>query len=333
MRHLATTTLLLAAAALLAVMPALAATRTVPAPYATIQSAINASVSGDAVSVGPGTFMENVIMKNGVTVQGAGIGVTVIDGKAITYAVYIPGGASSLTKLLDLTVKNGNANVGGGIKADNGNRAEIRRVEVRGNIATSKGGGIYVGQSSATKIAECVIVGNRAPYGGGIYLQTSQSQIEYNLICDNVATTAGGGIYAGFDQSAIIWNTIDGNSAPGGGAGAAFAQSNVRLHTTIFSNNSGGYGLWTNSWIDEKCNDFWANGLGGMFGQAPDPTDTFLDPMYCDRPAHDLHLDFASPCVLGSCEKQVGALGPACGVAPPTSAESRSWGEVKGIFK
>jgi len=333
MRHIATGTLLLNLTAIVAPCGALAVTRYVPTTYATIQSAINASASGDVVSVGPGTYMENVSIKNGVTLQGAGMGVTIINGKAITYAIYVPGGASSATKILDLTVTNGKASLGGGIKADNGNGCEIRRVDVRGNVATSKGGGIYVGLNSTTKIAECVIYGNKANYGGGLYLQTSGSQVEYNLICNNTALVGGGGIYTGFDHSAIIWNTIDGNSSPGGGAGAAFSQSPVDVHTTIFSNNSGGYGLWTNSPILEMCNDFWANGLGGMSGQSPHSTDQFLDPLFCDRPNHDLHLNFASPCVSGACEKQVGALGPACGAQPPAGTEAKSWGEVKGLFR
>lgn len=333
MRHLATASIFLAALALAATPgSAPAAVRSVPGSFATIQSAVNASAYGDVVVIDAGTYLENVYLANGVTLQGAGMGETIIDGRAASYTIYVVGGASALTRVLDLTVRNGRAQYGGGIKVENGAQCEIRRCEIVANTSTSKGGGVYVGQNGAPTIAECVIAGNTAKYGGGLYLQTSQSRIEYNVIRDNVATSMGGGIYAAYDRSGIIWNTIDGNSSAGYGAGAVLAQSPVRLHTTIFSNNLGGYGVWTNSAFESMCNDFWQNQSGAIYGQALASSDIVADPLFCDRPGKDFYLNYSSPCVLGPCDEQIGALGPNCGISPPTATEPTSWGSLKGRF-
>ncbi len=59
------------------------ATINVPGDYATIQAAIDAAVSGDVIVVAAGTYTEdNVLINKGLTVQGAGVGSSVIDASA-----------------------------------------------------------------------------------------------------------------------------------------------------------------------------------------------------------------------------------------------------------
>jgi len=67
------------AAILLVAGIASATTRTVPAPYLTIQSAVNASQPGDTVSIAPGTYDERVVVNiSNLTITGSGQGVTII---------------------------------------------------------------------------------------------------------------------------------------------------------------------------------------------------------------------------------------------------------------
>ncbi len=51
-----------------------------PADFSTIQAAISAAVSGDIIHVFPGTYNENINMKDGVSLVGSGPELTIIDG-------------------------------------------------------------------------------------------------------------------------------------------------------------------------------------------------------------------------------------------------------------
>ena len=57
-----------------------AATYNVPADFSTIQGAINASSNGDEIIVSPGTYYENIDMKDGITLRGSGADITTIHG-------------------------------------------------------------------------------------------------------------------------------------------------------------------------------------------------------------------------------------------------------------
>ena len=52
----------------------------VPGEYPTIQEGIDAASSGDIVMVAPGTYVDEIELKAGVIVRGAGEGQSIIDG-------------------------------------------------------------------------------------------------------------------------------------------------------------------------------------------------------------------------------------------------------------
>lgn len=70
-------------------------------PFATIQQAVDASVDGDAVIISAGTFTEQVTITTGITLQGAGIGLTIIESPAAA-ALNISGGTWKNLKAQDL---------------------------------------------------------------------------------------------------------------------------------------------------------------------------------------------------------------------------------------
>ena len=54
------------------------------APFCTIQAAINAAYTGDTIEVAAGTYAEALNVNAGVTINGAGEGLTIVDGSAVT---------------------------------------------------------------------------------------------------------------------------------------------------------------------------------------------------------------------------------------------------------
>lgn len=183
-REIFRTTLFLILTAFLFAETATALTRSVPSQYATIQTAIDASSSGDVVLVSPGTYVENIDFKGkNITVGSlflttgdeSYISQTIIDGNRANPTVYFHSGEDSTAKLVGLSITNG-----------------IR--------------GIYIGESSPT-IDSCRIYRNEAPWdspGGGV-LAGSRSLIKNCAIYDNYARH-GGGICLGHNFDGIVTN-------------------------------------------------------------------------------------------------------------------------------
>src|SRR5262245_29128258 len=133
----------LAGIAIVAVLHAGAATLVVdPAgstPYTTIQAAIDAAVPGqDDVLVLCGTYRENLLLKDRVSVRGAGAACTTIDGRRLGSVVRIPELQDTI-ELSGFTVRNGaptSGNLGSGIEMRSSGAPLITRNIVEGNFAS-----------------------------------------------------------------------------------------------------------------------------------------------------------------------------------------------------
>ncbi|UCG45484.1 MAG: right-handed parallel beta-helix repeat-containing protein, partial [Candidatus Bathyarchaeota archaeon] len=86
------------------ILPANAATLRVPLEYPTIQAAVNAAASGDIIEVDAGTYFENVIVNQTVTIQGFSATSTIVDGGGTNVVFYIQ---EDNVELRDLTIQNG----------------------------------------------------------------------------------------------------------------------------------------------------------------------------------------------------------------------------------
>jgi hypothetical protein len=169
----------------------------------TIQSAINASSSGDTIQVAAGTFFENLTIttNTNLTLKGTGAGSTIIDGSFKTTVITINLGSVSIS---GVTVQHGSLSTGNGYYHD--------------------GGGIYNG--GTLTITSSTITNNSSNInGGGIYnngtLTITNSTIANNFAYDvGGGGPAGGGIYNNGTLT-IINSTIASNSAPNGGSGGA----------------------------------------------------------------------------------------------------------------
>jgi parallel beta-helix repeat protein len=77
------------------------------ADFANIQAAIDTAEYGDTVSVAPGTYYENIVLKNGINLSGAGADVTIID--ANEYGDVVDARANDVT-ICGFTLRNSGEN-------------------------------------------------------------------------------------------------------------------------------------------------------------------------------------------------------------------------------
>jgi len=215
-----------------------AAILNVPSQFATIQSGINASVSGDTVLVAPGTYFENIHFR----------------GKSIvvTSTFY----QTSNLSLISSTIINGSTPVNSDsgscvriIANNTDSTAVLQGFTIAGGIGT-----FWQDEHGAGRYCE----------GGGIIMQYTRATVQFNIIKDNkairrpsgIASTGGGGIRMGDGRAKILNNIIFNNEAMYGG-GVVLNYSNSLLKNNVIFNNRvyqvvtgaptyGGGGVWTN---------------------------------------------------------------------------------------
>jgi len=248
----------------------------VPGDYPSIQSAIDAAVPGNTIHVAAGTYNENITLKNGVEVLGAGHLVTTIKGTG-SGSVVMASNVGSATKLEGFTITNGSAIYGGGMYNDSSSPT-VTDCIFSGNSATIYGGGMLNNSSSPT-VTDCTFSGNSTICGGGMYNDSSSPTVKNCIFSDNSATHACGGMY-NFSSSPTVTNcTFSGNSAPYSGGMVNGYNSSTTVTNCTFSGNSattygGGMLNYASSTTVTHC-IFSGNSAsygGGMMNQDNDST-------------------------------------------------------------
>jgi len=243
--------------------PAAALTRNVPAQFASIHAAVQASAAGDTVRVAAGTYHDCthptegagstpacVILKTGVTIIGAGPNATIIDAQGLGRGIF--GENVSACRVENLQVRGAYAQIygagillrnvpatvaltdlrvtacgDGGVVCIYSAHATLTRLEIDHNAA-KQGGGLSVEESSSPHVTDCTIHHNTAPSGAGIFMRTNCSPvIDGCTISYNVINAAygnGGGIAVQSATPTITDCTIIGNETLGYGGGVAFVQ-------------------------------------------------------------------------------------------------------------
>ena len=179
--------------------------------YAVVQSAINAAHSGDTITVGPGTYFENLSVKGKtLTIIGSGEDFTVLDGGFHGVVVNVIAGevAGAIVKpsltLIAVTVTHGSE---GGIVVLRG-AFNLQNSIVTSNRADGLGGGIAI-TSAAAKISKSIISHNAATdHGGGIWIESEATlSIDSSTVTRNAAAR-GGGLYVGYKTEVTATNTV-----------------------------------------------------------------------------------------------------------------------------
>jgi hypothetical protein len=223
-------------------------------------------------------------IKNTIVILGAGKDRTIIDGNNIdrVFDIYLLNGAF----INGVTIQNGNSADGGAIRVNEGaslvlteskllnNRSSrsfsgrggaiysggvvtLSEVEVRGNSATSYGGGVY-SLNGKLKILDSQFIENRAWVGGGLYSRNeidnsdptprddvlirncvfdqNEAKNEYASIPESVGPGNGGGLYVAsrgqIEASIFTQNLVDGT-----GGGLLINKGIVEIRDVIVENN------------------------------------------------------------------------------------------------
>jgi len=241
--------------------------KNVPADYPNIQAAVNATTIGDTVKIAAGMYNENVTLKSGICLEGAGIDQTVISKSG---ASGISGDGVSYVIVKNLTVKNSGCepgSCGGG----------------------GDGGGIRLLGSSNITLQSCRLTGNAAANGGGIFASGSTITVDHCLIDDNIAHNVGAGILVQSNSTASLTNVTVANNVwsntfgNGGIGGIGFYSSNLQMTKSILWANSNKNFSGNGSGISSSDIGGWSGGTGDING----------NPMFIS--ATDYHLQSGSP--------------------------------------
>jgi len=348
------------AALLLADGPAAAATYVVnpdgTGDFPTIQAAVDATVDGDVVELGNGTFSGPGNRR--VSTLGRRITIRSSSGSAETCT--LEGGGEDWvielrngSALHDVTVLD--AKRGVWIVDEEGVLSGARIHGCLTGLVIGKGWRSTEIPTSAT-VADCVISGNGRwdVRGGGVYVK-DDAVFERCVISGNLALVGGGvfiegGHWENFATVSFASCTITGNLAEGGG-GIQNGQMQRRfpaplnLDRTILSGNFGA-DLAVHKLIDVvsiTCSVIDVTQVIGALGAIEYGAGTlFGDPRFCDpipwedvpTTGGDLTLNAASPAASSPLCGLIGALGVGCG---GTSVEGEmvtaSWARVKSRYR
>lgn len=298
----------------------------VPTPtYPTIQSGIDASSSGDTVNVAAGIYYENIYLKSGVIIKGAGASITTINSGDVNATVVTAYNVDSTAKLDGFTITGGNY----GIYNDSSSPT-INNNIITGNAVV----GIYNRYSSSPTITDNTITGNAA---FGIYnLQSSSPIITNNvitsfsnrgifnsinsspMIINNIISGNGYGISNYSSSSPTITNnpitrnfvngidndydcspTITNNTITRNfenGIDNGVNSSPTITNNIITSNSIMGIYADTSSSPTIDYNDVWTNATN-YSGCIAGANDISEDPLFVNPGADDFHLQVVSPCI------------------------------------
>jgi len=268
-------------------------------PFPRIQLGINAALGGDVVQVAAGLYNESIRMKDGVSVFGAGAGLSIIDGGGRSDSVVTFDAVRSNPRFEGFTIRNGKGdrigmvgftpiNVGGGILILNSG-PRIKNVLIENNTIDegfAYGGGIFIDTAiEVPTITGATIRNNTAKSadapgegrGGGIYINSKLSSV---LITESIielnVSDIGGGIFnnsAGNADLTVSRNDISYNEAADGAAihTRNFTNSSTSIVNNLFVGNGSTAG-------QKDCNDGNGSSAPGSEELCNDGIDNDCDP-------------------------------------------------------
>ena len=231
----------------------------VPGDYTTIQLAIDNAINGDRITVGSGTFTENIDFQGKeIEIVGNGPGNSIIDGAVSGSVVTFDNGETSNCLLQGFTIRNGSGtninlalpyspktNYGGGIYI-NGASPVLENLIIENNTVArdgengGSGGGIYIGGGGVVRLNNVTVRNNFSEryQGGGITIENANVVFNTVTIQNNITGNYGGGISARNANLDFTDVTITGNTANGvNGMGGAMFLINCTINFDNVTSN------------------------------------------------------------------------------------------------
>jgi hypothetical protein len=213
--------------------------------YSSIQTAIEYADPGDTINVSEGIYKENIMTTKPLTIEGAGIGRTFIDGSFSGPVFTIGPGLSTFgpgpnVTLSGLTIEQGKADFGGGI-FNKGGRITLINCIITHN--TAYGGAVYNSFDGTLALNGSTITENNATTGGGIYNEYGTVDMNAgSFIINNTVINYGGGIWSQIETTLnLTGSIISGNRAASGGGIYANGAA-INIYSGSISNNSANRG-------------------------------------------------------------------------------------------
>ncbi|MHC4193330.1 MAG: right-handed parallel beta-helix repeat-containing protein, partial [Planctomycetota bacterium] len=271
----------------------------VPGVYGTIQAAVDAAGTGDRVIIAEGYYSGagNRDLDFGgraITVQSDNpedwgvVAGTVIDCENSGRGFYFQSGETSTSIVAGLTIANGYAAYGGGIRCV-GSSPTIRNCIISDSSADDGGG--MENEGSSAVITSCIFTGNSTAFGsgGGVCNYDCAGLEITNCIFYGNSAFWGGAIADGNSSPAIVNCTFTGNSADSGGGIANFFGGNPTISNCILWGDS----ATTGPEIYGDCVVSYCDVQGGH----PGTGNIDADPLFVDAPSGNYHLSsMESPC-------------------------------------
>ncbi|MBD3349466.1 MAG: hypothetical protein GF400_09790 [Candidatus Eisenbacteria bacterium] len=229
---------------------------------------------------------------------------------------------------------------GGAVECNSfGTSVAATECSFHGNSAGMDGGAIdaYCG---AIRLEDCILAENDAGQHGGAICGWRGVDVDGSTFVENHAASAGGGLWIlGAHSPALTNCTLVGNASPlGSGIWVEDPTLLIEGSLIAFSTEGAAVSLDPGAQVHLSCCDLYGNSGGDWTGAIADQLglngNISEDPLFCMETSSlsPWTLQSDSPCAPGN-SGGCGLIGAWPVDCTPTLVESRSWGQIKALYR